>query len=548
MKTWREKHPLWNADPVEFASYREELNEQILGCDKHIKLIIGGDWNSSIGDTNRRTQDKVAGAYGLGNTNAAGNDLINWCHEHELAWTNSFFRHKKRGTWKCPARKSWHKIDGFMTRQNQRSRLVKNVRTETTSRTLSDHKPKMMECWLQKPRKEPERRQQRSTNINWDKLRDPATKQQFRTSVGEALSRSEMTWKELIKKVREAGKNICGHVEKTNLNPWMDTHNEEIKSFQMRISQVTRAIETAEGLVERTEKILARKNIRKEYKKEKRRWELDWWLNFVEEVKEAEQRGDTRQMYKTLKKLGCKDLRIFEEKHFSPDEFREHFMKVSENRFEREISEIMETAASTTKRTDEEAANAAKHLEREITFAEFQRELGKIKDGAPGCESVRVSARKNLNDDAKRQLFQGMLHHLDTPIAQWPEETAEGWMIPLYKKGTKMDMGNYRGVCLLPLISRIVACIFASRIREWAEELKVLGENQNGFRTGRSTCGATQIILRIDEETRRVLGNSNDETEDRPGAVLLDITKAYPRVNRPLLWSLLENLDMTKKV
>ena len=339
--------PLWNADPVEFAIYREELNEQILGCDKHIKLIIGGDWNSSIGDTNRRTQDKVA-----------GNDLINWCHEHELAWTNFFFRHKKRGTWKCPARKSWHEIDGFMTRQNQRSQLVKNVRTETTSRTLSDHKPKMMECWLQKPRKEPERRQQRSTNINWDKLRDPATKQHFRTPVGEALSRSEMTWKKLIKKVREAGKNICGHVEKTNLNPWMDTHNEKIKSVQMRIIQVTIAIETAEGLVERTKKILARKNIRKEYKKEKERWEHDWWLNFVEEVKEAEQRRGTRKMYKTLKKLGCKDLRIFEEEHFSPDEFREHFMKVSENRFEREISEIMETAASTTKRTDEEAANA----------------------------------------------------------------------------------------------------------------------------------------------------------------------------------------------
>ena len=246
--------------------------------------------------------------------------------------------------------------------------------------------------------------------------------------------------------------------------------------------------------------------------------------------------------------MGCKDLRIFEEEHFSPDEFREHFMKVSENRFEREISKIMETAASTTKRTDEEAANAAKHLEREITFAEFQRELGKMKDGFPGCDSVRVSAVKNLNDDAKRQLFQGMLHHLDTPIAQWPEETTEGWMIPLHKKGTKMDRGKYRGVCLLPLISRIVARIFASRIREWAEELRVLGENQNGFRTGRSTCDATQIILRIDEETRRVIGNSNDETEDRPGAVLLDITKAYPRVNRPLLWSILENLGMTKKV
>ena len=49
------------------------------------------------------------------------------------------------------------------------------------------------------------------------------------------------------------------------------------------------------------EKNIGEKNIRKEYKKEKKRWEHDWWLNFVEEVKEAEQRGDARKMYKTLK-------------------------------------------------------------------------------------------------------------------------------------------------------------------------------------------------------------------------------------------------------
>ena len=35
---------------------------------------------------------------------------------------------------------------------------------------------------------------------------------------------------------------------------------------------------------------------------------------------------------------------------------------------------------------------------------------------------------------------------------------------------------------------------------------------------------------------------------DQPWAVLLDITKAFPRVNRPLLWKILENLGMTKKV
>ena len=121
-------------------------------------------------------------------------------------------------------------------------------------------------------------------------------------------------------------------------------------------------------------------------------------------------------------------------------------------------------------------------------------------------------------------------------------------MIPLHKKGARDKLDNYRGVCLLPLISQIIARIFASRIRRWTEKIGALGENQNGFREGRSICDATQTILRVDEEVRGVKGPCKEMRMDRPGAVLLDTTKAYPRVNRPLLWKVLENLGMTKKV
>ena len=37
-------------------------------------------------------------------------------------------------------------------------------------------------------------------------------------------------------------------------------------------------------------------------------------------------------------------------------------------------------------------------------------------------------------------------------------------------------------------------------------------------------------------------------TEDRPSAVLLIITKAYPRTNKHLLWGILGKLGMTQKV
>ena len=83
-------------------------------------------------------------------------------------------------------------------------------------------------------------------------------------------------------------------------------------------------------------------------------------------------------------------------------------------------------------------------------------------------------------------------------------------------------------------------------MRVWAEEIEALDENQNGFRCGRSTCDSTQILIRVEEETRRVLGPS-ENPEGRPGAVLLDITKAYPRVNRPLIWQMLERMGMPNR-
>ena len=65
---------------------------------------------------------------------------------------------------------------------------------------------------------------------------------------------------------------------------------------------------------------------------------------------------------------------------------------------------------------------------------------------------------------------------------------------------------------------------------------------------------ADQLIIRVDEETRRILGPGvfheieyTKSTRDRPGAVLLDITKAYPRVNKPLMWEILGYTKMDIK-
>ena len=105
-------------------------------------------------------------------------------------------------------------------------------------------------------------------------------------------------------------------------------------------------------------------------------------------------------------------------------------------------------------------------------------------------------------------------------------------VISLYKnKGKRDQINNYRGIFLLSMASRILARVMASRIRDWSEEIYLLDVNQQGFRAGRSTADATQILVRMHEE----LINENNQSENSIKAILLDIQKAYPRVNKPIL-------------
>ena len=86
--------------------------------------------------------------------------------------------------------------------------------------------------------------------------------------------------------------------------------------------------------------------------------------------------------------------------------------------------------------------------------------------------------------------------------------------------------------------SRILARVVASRLRWWAEDLKLLDDNQNGFRPGRSTADATQIFIRMQEDVSDLMrrrGAADADGENDPQARLLDLRKAYPRVSKPAL-------------
>ena len=64
-----------------------------------------------------------------------------------------------------------------------------------------------------------------------------------------------------------------------------------------------------------------------------------------------------------------------------------------------------------------------------------------------------------------------------------PEEWKESIIVPIHKKGDKIDFNNYRGISLLPTTYKILSNILLSRFTPYAEE--ITGDYQCGFRCNR---------------------------------------------------------------
>ena len=296
------------------------------------------------------------------------------------------------------------------------------------------------------------------------------------------------------------------------------------------------------------------KDARKELKRKTRQWELEYWENIITESREAEERGDSGHMYKNLRKLGRRgQKKATDTTNLMKEQFKEHFEKISKDRFENSPEEIDEVLSKIEDISQTETAQVwREELERVPEREEIVTQMKKMKNSAPGRDGVRLIYLLKAGPRVLQKLIKMLQFMFNNGADKWEEALKIGLVIPLHKKGCKNVPGNFRGVTLLAMGSRILARILADRLRIWAEKLQLLDEEQAGFRSQRSTADITQMVYRIQEDTvdmyRRAdaAGTVIPESK-KPTARLLDLRKAYPRVNKPALWTILQKYGMGEK-
>ncbi len=154
---------------------------------------------------------------------------------------------------------------------------------------------------------------------------------------------------------------------------------------------------------------------------------------------------------------------------------------------------------------------------------------------APGWDALPAEVLKN--DTAI--IF---LHHMFNVCFNHgivPESWASSIVNPIPKNLTT-DPLNYRGITLVSSAYKIYAGILNRRLTIWTELNGKVGDEQNGFRAGRSCVDHLLSTLSEIIDTRKQQGISTY-------VAFINFSKAYNRINRNLMWSKLERMCVAPK-
>ena len=95
------------------------------------------------------------------------------------------------------------------------------------------------------------------------------------------------------------------------------------------------------------------------------------------------------------------------------------------------------------------------------------------------------------------------------------------------KKGSKCELGNYRPISVLPLVSKVLEKTIYQQLHDYLQENRLLNTYQSGFRSLHST---TTALL---ETTNNWSININNGLLN--GVLFIDLEKAFDTINHEII-------------
>ncbi|KAK4819929.1 LOW QUALITY PROTEIN: hypothetical protein QYF61_015304 [Mycteria americana] len=142
-----------------------------------------------------------------------------------------------------------------------------------------------------------------------------------------------------------------------------------------------------------------------------------------------------------------------------------------------------------------------------------------------GPDEIHLRVLKELADVLTKPL--SIIYQQSWLTGEAPVDWRLANVTPIFKKGWKEDLGNYRPVSLTSVLGKLMEQIILSAITWQVEDNQAIKPSQHGFRKGR--CCLTNLISFYDQVTHLVdMGKAVD-------VVYLDFSKAFDMVFHSIL-------------
>lgn len=179
--------------------------------------------------------------------------------------------------------------------------------------------------------------------------------------------------------------------------------------------------------------------------------------------------------------------------------------------------------------------NVESGMDRKFEWDEFREVLDNAKPSTPGINRVNyrmiqglsMTAQSNLLDILNQIWMEGKL----------PQKWKESRVVPIPKRDRDPKVAtNYRGICMLNVLMKVVNGMFKTRMEQFMNENKLLPSTTYGFRKNHS---AIECIERLIWEVRK--------DKKKCVVVSLDVERAYDFVVPERLGEILLDFNFSKK-
>ena len=512
----------------------EEFYEDLEKACKHVAstdiMVVMGDMNAKIG---KGRVDRYVGEFGLGERNDRGDRLLEFCVEKDLFVANTHFQQPARRlyTWKSPGDVHRNQIDYIMVRKRF-SNSVKDCRTYQGADINSDHSllVSKMNFRLKKIEKRKIKEQ-----YNLDMLKQDNIQKQYAVEVRNRFnallceesvqsddgdeSRIEKKWKCFKESVHEATKECTEKIERKKNKEWM---TDDI----LKLMEERRELKNANSSTE--EYNMKDKEIKKACSLAKEAW----FNEKCDEILKLDKSHNSKELHAKVKEvLGTNKKNTGVQACIKDKEGNILFEKEKiEERWTEYIKDLYgdeDRPAEVNIDGDEGPA----FMTEEVKYAMKRMKNRK----APGIDDIKIEQLKALDDEGIR-ILTDICNEVYT-TGYLPQDLKHSIFVKLPKKTNATECTDYRTLCLMSNVTKIILRIIAERNRRIFE--REAGKTQSGFMKGK---GTREGIFSLRIITEKML-----EKHKKVYMCYIDYKKAFDRVYHALLMEVLSHNEIDEK-